>query len=201
MSLPRQRGVRSPLRERPGPQFLYYTMAGEKRTEERPPIFHLRTLPQSVKMNKFPVPADFRGKKHEHSVFFARYRLFFPNLLNLFFYSFKLFPHSYPPSFAFTTPLPFLRLGKCRKFFSFHPAEMTVDKPFRIMYNSRIVAVRPAGGRRFLQINGRGTAMALGSPGAGVFPAPDWYQVFIPSQGGNQPCLSSKDWPAPPWRR
>jgi hypothetical protein len=60
-------------------------MAGEKRTEERPPIFHLRTLPQSVKMIKFPVPADFRGKKHEHSVFFARYRLFFPNLLNLFF--------------------------------------------------------------------------------------------------------------------
>ena len=36
-------------------------------------------------MFKFPVPADFRGKKHEHSVFFARYRLFFPNLLNLFF--------------------------------------------------------------------------------------------------------------------
>ena len=46
---------------------------------------------------------------------------------------------------------------------------MTVDKPFRIMYNSRIVAVRPAGGRRFLQINGRGTAMALGSPGAAFF--------------------------------
>ena len=190
MSLPRQRGVRSPLRERPGPQFLYYTMAGEKRTEERPPIFHLRTLPQSVKMNKFPVPADFRPLS-----------FIFSKSFKFIFYSFKLFPHSYPPSFAFTTPLPFLRLGKCRKFFSFHPAEMTVDKPFRIMYNSRIVAVRPAGGRRFLQINGRGTAMALGSPGAGVFPAPDWYQVFIPSQGGNQPCLSSKDWPAPPWRR
>lgn len=56
---------------------------------------------------------------------------------------------------------------------------MTVDKPFRIMYNSRIVAVRPAGGRRFLQINGRGTAMALGSPGAGVFPAPDWYKFLF----------------------
>ena len=46
---------------------------------------------------------------------------------------------------------------------------MTVDKPFRIMYNSRIVAVRPAGGRRFLQINGRGMPWRWAAPARAFF--------------------------------